>query len=167
MEVEGIDNKDFMKVVGQCYMCDLCYMTKCPYTPPREWNLDFPHTMLRAKAIKFKKGEIDFSEKLLASTGVHGQSAGIPIVVQTINALKSTKIMRNAMEKTLGVDKHAWLPSYATEKFRHGAVKSKDSEVKDGAKTPSKVAIYSTCYINYNELGIGHDLLKVIVTIGR
>ena len=98
---------------------------------------------------------------------MHGQFAGIPIVVQTINALKSTKIMRNAMEKILCLDKHAWLPSHATEKFRHGAVKSKDSEVKDGAKTPGKVAIYSTCYINYNELGIGHDLLKVIVTIGR
>ena len=27
-------------------------------------------------------------------------------------------------------------------------------------KTPGKVAIFSTCYINYNEPGIGHDLLK-------
>ena len=98
---------------------------------------------------------------------MHGQSAGIPIVVQTINALQSTKIMRNVMEKILGVDKHAWLPSHATEKFRQGAAKSKDSAVKDGAKTPGKVPIYSTCYINYNELGIGHDLLKVLVTIGR
>ena len=157
MEVEGVDKKDFMKVVDQCYMCDLCYMTKCPYTPPHEWNLDFPHTMLRAKAVKFKKGEVGFGEKLLASTDVHGQFAGIPIVVQTINAVNSTKLMRNVMEATLGVDKNAWMPSFATEKFRHGAVKSEDFAVKDGEKTPGKVAIYSTCYVNYNEPGIGHD----------
>ena len=56
-EVDGVDKKDYWKVVDQCYLCDLCYMTKCPYVPPHEWNLDFPHTMLRAKAIKFKKGE--------------------------------------------------------------------------------------------------------------
>jgi len=162
MEVGGVDKKDFMKVVDQCYMCDLCYMTKCPYTPPHEWNVDFPHTMLRAKAIKYKKGEVRFGERLLASTDVHGQFAGIPIVVQTINAINSTKIMRNVMEATLGVDKDAWLPSFATEKFRHGAAKSKDFTVKDGAKTPGKVAIYSTCYVNYNEPGIGYDLLKVL-----
>ncbi|NOS97035.1 MAG: Fe-S oxidoreductase [Methylotenera sp.] len=162
MEVEGVDKKDFMQVVDQCYMCDLCYMTKCPYTPPHQWNLDFPHTMLRAKAVKYKKAEVGFSEKLLASTDVHGQFAGIPIVVQTINAVNSTKIMRNVMEKTLGIDKDAWLPSFATEKFRHGAAKSEGFVVKDGAKTPGKVAIYSTCYVNYNEPGIGHDLLKVL-----
>ena len=162
MEVEGVDKKDFMKVVDQCFMCDLCYMTKCPYTPPHEWNLDFPHTMLRAKAIQFKKGEVGFSEKLLASTDVHGQFAGIPIVVQTINAVNKTALMRNVLEKTLGVDKDAWLPSFATQKFRSGAAISKEFTVKNGAKTPGKVAIYSTCYVNYNEPGIGHDLLKVL-----
>lgn len=162
LEVEGVDKKDYMKVVDQCYMCDLCYMTKCPYTPPHQWNVDFPHAMLRAKAIKYKKGEVRFSEKLLASTDIHGQFSGIPIVVQTINAVNSTKFMRNVMEKTLGVDKNAWLPSFATQKFRSAAAKSRRYTAKDGANTPGKVAIYSTCYVNYNEPGIGHDLLKVL-----
>jgi ferredoxin len=57
-EVHGVKKADYWKVVDQCYLCDLCYMTKCPYTPPHPWNLDFPHLMLRAKAIKFKKGEV-------------------------------------------------------------------------------------------------------------
>ena len=64
-EVDGVDKKDYWKVVDQCYLCDLCYMTKCPYVPPHEWNLDFPHTMLRAKAIKFKSGGVTFGEKFL------------------------------------------------------------------------------------------------------
>ena len=110
MEVDGVDKQDYWKVVDQCYLCDLCYMTKCPYVPPHEWNLDFPHTMLRAKAIKFKKGEVGFGERLLASTDVHGQFAGIPIVVQAVNALNKTTVARGLMEKTLGVDKDAWLP---------------------------------------------------------
>jgi Fe-S oxidoreductase len=66
------------------------------------------------------------------------------------------------MENVLHVDRNAWMPALATRKFRSGAPASKDFAVKDGAKTPGKVAIFSTCYINYNEPGIGHDLLKVL-----
>ena len=66
-------------------------MTKCPYVPPHPWNVDFPHLMLRAKAIKYKKGEVGSGEKLLASTDVHGQLAGIPIVAQTVNAANRTR----------------------------------------------------------------------------
>jgi len=161
-EVDGVAKQDYWKVVDQCYMCDLCYMTKCPYTPPHEWNLDFPHTMLRAKAIKFKKGEVKTSEKLLASTDLHGSFAGIPIVVQIANAVTHTKAARSVMESVAGVDKNAWLPSLATQKFRSGAADSQPYTVKNGDKTPGKVAIYSTCYVNYNEPGIGHDLLKIL-----
>ena len=85
-EVHGVDKKDYAKVVDQCYLCDLCYMTKCPYVPPHPWNVDFPHLMLRAKAIRFGKGEVGAGARLLASTDVHGQLAGIPVVVQAVNA---------------------------------------------------------------------------------
>ncbi|HMA09018.1 MAG TPA: heterodisulfide reductase-related iron-sulfur binding cluster [Ramlibacter sp.] len=161
-EVHGVDKQDYWKVVDQCYLCDLCYMTKCPYVPPHEWNVDFPHTMLRAKAIKFKSGGVSFGEKFLASTDVHGQFAGIPIVVQVANAVNQTRPARAAMEHVLHVDRNAWMPALATRRFRSGAAKSPDFVVKDGMKTPGKVAIFSTCYINYNEPGIGHDLLKVL-----
>ena len=162
MEVDGVDKKDYWKVVDQCYLCDLCYLTKCPYVPPHEWNLDFPHTMLRAKAIKFRKGEVGAAEKFLASTDVHGSFAGIPVVVQTVNAINRTSAARGLMENLAGVDRNAWLPSLATRKFRSAAPKAAATEVKNGEKTPGKVAIFSTCYINYNEPGIGLDLLRIL-----
>jgi len=162
-EVDGVAKTDYWKVVDQCYLCDLCYMTKCPYVPPHPWNLDFPHTMLRAKAIKFKKGGVGKGEQLLASTDVHGQFAGIPIVVQVANALNKTKPMRKVLDKALGVHPDAWLPDLATSRFRWSAKKKGSaSDVKDGERTPGKVAIFSTCFVNYNEPGIGHDLIKVL-----
>ncbi len=162
MEVDGVDKKDYMKVVDQCYLCDLCYMTKCPYTPPHEWNLDFPHLMLRAKAVKFRKGEVAARDRFLSNTDGLGMFAGIPIVTQAVNAVNRAKATRAVVENVLGVDKDAWLPEFATTKFRSGAPTSKDYLVKDGANTPGKVAIYSTCYVNYNEPGIGHDLLAIL-----
>ncbi len=161
-EVHGIPKADYGKVVDQCYLCDLCYMTKCPYVPPHAWNLDFPHTMLRAKAIKFKNGGVSRADRLLASTDVHGQFAGIPIVVQAVNAVNATQPARAVMEKFLGVHKDAWMPSLATQRFRWGAAASPSKTVTNGQRTPGKVAIFATCYINYNEPGIGDDLLAVL-----
>jgi glycerol-3-phosphate dehydrogenase subunit C len=161
-EVDDVDKKDYWKVVDHCYLCDLCYMTKCPYVPPHEWNVDFPHTMLRAKAIKFKKGGVDFGAKLLSSTDVHGQLAGIPIVTQVANAVNQTATARAAMEKALHVDRNAWLPALAKRRFRSAAPDSPQVNVKDGERTPGKVVVYSTCYVNYNEPGIGLDLLKIL-----
>ncbi len=161
-EVHGVSKVDYSKVVDQCYLCDLCYMTKCPYTPPHAWNLDFPHLMLRAKAIKFKRGDVGAAEKFLASTDKHGQFAGIPIVVQTVNAINRTKVARRVMDSALGVHPNAWMPELATKRFRWSAAKSAATVVTKGERTPGKVAIYATCYVNYNEPGIGHDLLKIL-----
>jgi Fe-S oxidoreductase len=161
-EVHGVDKKDYDKVVDECFLCDVCYVTKCPYVPPHPWNLDFPHLMLRAKAVKFKSGEVKMRDKLLASTDTMGKFAGIPIVTESVNAINRTGVMRSVMESTLGVDKKAWIPEYAPKTFTQLATASTAWPVKDGAKTPGKVAIYATCYINYNEPGIGQDLIKIL-----
>jgi len=67
-EVDGVKKEDYWNVVEHCYLCDLCYMTKCPYVPPHEWNIDFPHLMLRAKAYNFQRGNVGVRDKLLTST---------------------------------------------------------------------------------------------------
>jgi len=162
MEIDGVEKRDFWKVVDQCYLCDMCYMTKCPYVPPHPWNVDFPHLMLRAKAVKFKQAGASLRDRLLSSTDALGKLATIPVVVQTVNALNANGAARGLMEKALGVAKERELPPYAGRKFRTHAAHSKSFAVKDGAHAPGKVAIFSTCYVNYNEPGIGHDLLAIL-----
>ena len=161
LEVDGVKKEDYWKVVDQCYLCDLCYMTKCPYVPPHEWNVDFPHVMLRAKAIKFKKG-IRFRDRLLSSTDAMGKLAAIPVVAQTVNVVNNLKPARAAMQSVLGVHKDRELPPYAPRKFRSQAQARADFPVKDGKNAPGKVAIFGTCYANYNEPELGHDLLAIL-----
>ncbi len=162
-EVLGVERKAYWNVVDQCYLCDLCYLTKCPYVPPHAWNVDFPHLMLRAKAIKFGSGGVKAGERFLASTDVHGSFAGIPVVVQAVNAINRTHAARRAMERVLGVHPDAWMPELASRRFRWSvASKGSATDVRDGQRTPGKVAVFATCYVNYNEPGIGHDLLAVL-----
>ncbi|MCG6876881.1 MAG: Fe-S oxidoreductase [Betaproteobacteria bacterium] len=161
-EVESVATADYAKVVDQCYLCDLCYMTKCPYVPPHEWNVDFPHLMLRAKAAGFREHGASFRDRLLTSTDALGKLAAIPVVAQTVNAVNGNRAARTLMDKTLGVHRDRELPPYTPARFRAKAADSAAYAVRDGQRTPGKVAIFATCYINYNEPGIGHDLLKVL-----
>jgi glycerol-3-phosphate dehydrogenase subunit C len=162
-EVDGVDKKDYWKVVDQCYLCDVCYMTKCPYVPPHPWNLDFPHLMLRGKAIQFKAGtETKFRDNTLASTDRNGRLAGIPVVVGIVNRLNKAPAFRRQLEQRLGVHRDAWLPDFSPRRFRSSAKPSPEHTAYDGERTRGKVAVFATCYVNYNEPGIGHDLLKVL-----
>ena len=161
-EVDGVPKEKYKDVVDQCYLCDMCYMSKCPYVPPHQWNLDFPHLMLRAKAVRFRKHGATASDKFLTSTDKVGLFAGIPIVTQAVNAVNRTGPARAAMEGMMGIDRNAWLPDFATKTFRGGARSNTGAAVRDGAKTPGKVAIFSTCYVNYNVPGIGLDLIRIL-----
>jgi Fe-S oxidoreductase len=162
MEVDGVAKQDFGKVVDQCYLCDMCYMTKCPYVPPHAWNVDFPHLMLRAKAVRFKNGETIFRDRLLTSTDAIGKLAAIPVVAQTVNFFNANSLARSAMQSVLGVHKDRELPEYTSRPFRKDFSKSRQFQVNDGKTTPGKAAIFSTCYVNYNEPGMGHDLLALL-----
>jgi Fe-S oxidoreductase len=162
LEVDGVRKSDFGKVVDQCYLCDMCYMTKCPYVPPHPWNVDFPHLMLRAKAVKFRKTGAPFRDRLLSSTDAMGKLATIPVVVQFVNAANKNGLARRAMEGAIGVHRDRQLPEYAGRKFRSSAHPAAAFPPKEGKNTPGKVALFGTCYVNYNEPDIGHDLLKVL-----
>ncbi len=162
-ELDGVKRSAYWKVVDQCYLCDMCFMTKCPYVPPHPLNVDFPHLMLRAKAVKFKKGEFNFRDKMLSSTDALGKLASIPVVAQTVNAVNKSPAARKMMERSLGIHRERKLPEYTSKTFRRTGRANDSWPVRNGARTPGKVAIFSTCYANYNEPEITHDLLKILV----
>ncbi|OFZ68657.1 MAG: Fe-S oxidoreductase [Betaproteobacteria bacterium RBG_16_56_24] len=161
-ELDTVEKTVYWKVVDQCYLCDMCFMTKCPYVPPHQFDLDFPHLMLRAKAVKFKKGETSFRDKLLSSTDALGKLASIPVITQVVNGVNNTSITRKVMDSLLGIHQDRKLPEYTSNTFRSHAAPEDKFPVRNGERTPGKVAVYSTCYINYNEPGIGHDLLGIL-----
>jgi glycerol-3-phosphate dehydrogenase subunit C len=131
-----VPKQKFWKVVDQCYLCDVCYMTKCPYVPPHQWNLDFPHTMLRAKAIQYKTGKMKFRDKLLTSTELVGTLSSIPVVAQVVNAANKFGPARAVLQKALGVDASAAnCPSSTRPTSAPNATPSYNHPVRDGARS--------------------------------
>ena len=102
-EVAALDRKVFWEVVDNCYLCDMCFMTKCPYVPPHPWNVDFPHLMLRAKATRARREGIPARDRVLAATDTVGRLAGIPVVAEVVNAVNHSSAGRALLERTLRV----------------------------------------------------------------
>ena len=138
-------------------------MTKCPYVPPHEWNVDYPHLMLRAKAVKFKKGEVKLRDKILTSTDAVGRIAGIPVIAQMVNVANKNTAARKLLSKTLGVHPDATLPPYHSNTLRQRLNRQPlaSKEAKPTQNTRGKVVLFATCYSNRNEPQIGEDLVAV------
>jgi Fe-S oxidoreductase len=162
-EVKSVPKAAFGNVVEHCYLCDMCYMTKCPYVPPHEWNVDFPHLMLRAKAKQFRDGKTQVRDRILSSTDTVGNLAGIPIVAQVVNAVNASGVGRSLLERTLGVARDAPLPKYQskTARKRHRA-KIDGSRSSAAVSEKPKLAVFTTCYGNRNKPELVDDLIAIL-----
>ncbi|MBN1239161.1 MAG: Fe-S oxidoreductase [Gammaproteobacteria bacterium] len=163
-EVDSVPREAYWNVVDHCYLCDMCYMTKCPYVPPHEWNVDFPHLMLRAKVKRFKEQKISFRDRMLSSTDLVGRLAGIPVVAETVNAVNSTAAGRRLLESTLGVDAKAPVPKYHSKSARRrlkDKVGRHDAAGEPAGDTRGRVLVFATCYGNRNKPALVEDLVAV------
>ena len=163
MEVDGVPKPVYWEVVDHCFLCDMCYMSKCPYVPPHEWNVDFPHLMLRAKAKKFRDGDVGRADRVLAATDRVGSLAGIPVVAQAVNAFNRSGVGRKVLDKTLGVAPDAPVPAYHSDSLRK-RMRSHSSPTiaaKATDSTRGKVVLFATCYGNRNDPDVAQDLVRV------
>ena len=163
-ELDGVDKKAYAQVVDHCYLCDMCYMTKCPYVPPHPWNVDFPHLMLRAKAVKNRGGHVRLRDRILSATDAVGNIAGIPVVAEIVNAVNRSSIGRKMLDAALGVHPQAPVPEFHSKTLRRRLAKRPErpaAAARPAANTRGKVALFATCYVNRNEPEIGLDLTAV------
>ena len=165
-ELDSVPKNVYWDVVDHCYLCDMCYMSKCPYVPPHEFNIDFPHLMLRAKHQKFNTKGASSRDKVLSATDKVGNIAGIPVIVSIVNSIGQNKTSRKIIEKVTGIDKDAVLPlfhSKTARKLHKDKIQSYQElgSVIPTARTKGKVVIFTTCYGNRNQPQLIDDLISV------
>jgi Fe-S oxidoreductase len=162
-DLDGVDKAAYRQVVDQCYLCDMCYMTKCPYVPPHPWNVDFPHLMLRAKAVKHRDGGTRWRDKVLSATDLVGKIAGIPVIAEAVNAVNRSALGRKVLDAALGVHPDAPVPPYRSNTLRKqfNSHRAAVAAAQPAGLTRGKVSLFGTCYCNRNEPHIGLDLVRV------
>ncbi|HEY1900657.1 MAG TPA: heterodisulfide reductase-related iron-sulfur binding cluster [Steroidobacteraceae bacterium] len=168
-ELESVDKQVYWEVVDHCYLCDMCFMTKCPYVPPHPWAVDFPHLMLRGKATRAAREGFSLRDRVLASTEAVGRIAGIPVVAEVVNAVNRFQPARVLLEKTLGVSRAAPLPEFHSSTARsrlsalNGPLLPQPAQAPPGSREDlrGQVALFTTCYGNRNEPDLATDLVAV------
>lgn len=165
-ELDGVKSEDFAKVVEACTLCDMCFMVKCPYVPPHEWNVDFPHLMLRHRAVEFCAGKVGFAERRLAETDANGRLARRLAPLANWASDRKNRVVRALLAWLAGVDPDARLPRYESRTF---VMQAKAGRPEPNRKAPAfgrKAAVFATCFVNYNDAGIGRAALDVLAHNG-
>ena len=165
-ELDSVDKADYKPVVDACTLCDMCFMVSCPYVPPHEFNIDFPHLMLRYRAAERKRGAADFRVDQLTKTDRNGKLAGLAPGLVNWAGDTGNKLTRPIMESVAGVHREADLPQFHGKTF---ALRAKQNPPAVNAEAPAKgrkVALYATCFVNYNNPKIGEAAQAVLARNG-
>jgi glycerol-3-phosphate dehydrogenase subunit C len=150
-ELDSVPKETFGKVAEACTLCDMCFMTKCPYVPPHPFDIDIPHLILRYRAAKRRAGEREFVREQLGQTDRNGKLAKpVAGLANWATARKNTPL-RKLLEAIAQIDAEVELPQYhhktATDRLKAPIA----PDPAGPAFGQRKVALYATCFVDYNE----------------
>ena len=165
MELDGVDPASFKQVVDKCTLCDMCYMTKCPYVPPHEFNLDFPHLMLRFRAMEARQGDLKFADKQLAETDRNGVLASLVAPMANWATERGNTVLGPIVRGAAGLHPDAELPKYASNSFVNLSANTPVVN-REAPAHGRKAVIYATCFVNFNTPGVGLDAREVLARNG-
>jgi len=165
-ELESVASAGFKPVVDACTLCDMCFMTKCPYVPPHEFNVDFPHLMLRYRAAELKRGQVKFTERQITKTDRNAKLAAPVARLANWATSRGNKAVRAAIEMAAGVDRHAELPRYHRKSLVALAESQAPEVNREAPAFGRKAVIYATCFSNYNDPAIGLSMRAVLARNG-
>lgn len=162
-DLNKLTSQDLKATEDLCYQCKLCEL-RCPYTPPHDFMLDFPGLMQRAKAIRAKTAGITLSDRFMSDTDTMGSI--VSPVAPLVNFFNRFSPVRLIMELVLGVHRKAKLPKFHKQNFvrwfqrRHGSV------LRPHRDPIGKVAIFATCFVNYNDPKVGQVMARLLNHLG-
>ena len=161
-DVESLSSEQFAPVVDACTLCDMCFMTKCPYVPPHDFDLDFPHLMLRYRAAQKKQGKLSRIPRQLAEID-RNSKLGVMFskFINWFSDIKN-KLFRKILQIIAGIDVRVQLPKYNSETFSNFFKKNNQLINYNAKDINRKVVIYSTCFVNFNKKNTGVAALKVL-----
>ncbi len=165
-ELDSVESRDFAPVIDACTLCDMCFMTKCPYVPPHEFNLDFPHLMLRARAIDFARGKVGFTARQMTETDRNGRLARFAAPLFNWATRRGNWLVRPILELIASIHRDVELPRFQAETLMARARLGAREIDRTAPAQGRKAVIFATCFTNYNNPKAGMAALGVLAKNG-
>jgi Fe-S oxidoreductase len=156
-DVTKLTSEDHRRIVDECYYCKLCF-NHCPYTPPHQYEIDFPHLMILRKQRLAAEQGVRWRDRLLIATDVIGRMTSR--AARPFNWLMKRSIVRRVIEVVTGIHRDRHILEFSRETFPRWFARRPTSSFTG---TPlKKVALFSSCLVNYQATDIGIAAVQVL-----
>ncbi|MBW2372598.1 MAG: hypothetical protein JRF70_08685 [Deltaproteobacteria bacterium] len=158
-EIEGVAMDGFDRVNELCFHCKLCY-NHCPYTPPHDWDVDFPALMRRQQLFRARRDGTPLARKLATRTDLIGKlGSAAPPLMNLANRNRASRVL---MEKTVGIHRDWVQPSYYHETVdRWFARRGPRGDGRNG-----RAVLFTTCSVNYSDPLAGRAAVELLEHAG-
>ena len=156
-DVAKLTVDDHRRIVDECYYCKLCF-NHCPYTPPHQFDIDFPHLMILRKQRLAAEHGARWRDRWLISTDMIGRIASL--AARPLNWLMKQSIIRRLGEAVIGIHRDRHILPFSGETFPHWfARRPRPGRTSLPLK---RVALFSSCLVNYQATDIGKAAVQVL-----
>lgn len=156
-EVAKLTSADHRQVVDECYYCKLCF-NHCPYTPPHQYEIDFPHLMILWKKRLAKERGVTWRDRVLLKTDLTGSLGSF--TAPFANWLLGNRFVRWLAEMIAGVHRDRHVLRFSGETFSRWFDRRPQSQRLTAPV--KKVALFFSCLVNYQATDIGRATVQVL-----
>src|SRR5512146_271666 len=156
-DVAKLTPADHHQIVDECYYCKLCF-NHCPYTPPHQYELDFPHLMVLWKKRLAKERGVSWRDWLLTRTDLIGILGSLAAPVA--NRLLGNRWVRRLADSVAGVHRDRRVLHFSSETFPRWF--GRRVPTARAAAPVRKVALFSSCLVNYQATDVGKATVQVL-----
>ena len=158
-EIEGVSDAGFDAVNELCFHCKACY-NHCPYTPPHEWDVDFPALMRRQQVARRRRDGVPLASRVTTRTDWIGRVGAM--AAPLLNFANRNRASRVLMEKTLGIHRDWLQPRYVRETaarwWRRRGIR--------GDGSGGRAVLFTTCSVNYSDVDTARAAVEVMERSG-
>ncbi len=152
-DASGLESAELDEVLGTCLACKAC-ATECPS------NVDLTRLKTELRHARHRRHGVPLIDRMIASADLLGRVG--TLVPGLANWLLGNRVVRKMMQRALGFDAEAPLPSFARRRF--------DAWFKRRATTGGgnlgRVILWDDTWVRYHEPGIGRSAVAVLEAAG-
>ena len=150
-ELTDLTSAEIKEMLDLCYNCKTCKL-ECPT------HVDTGLVLQHLRNHYFEHKGAKMGEKMLANAESLGKKA--VLFNPLSNGMMNLGFSRFMMEKTMGIARERYLPRFARK-----ALRKKMPSIIPGTNG-GKIAYFTGCFANYNEVEDGYAFLKIMERMG-
>jgi Fe-S oxidoreductase len=147
----------YEQVEKECYYCKLCY-NHCPYTPPHDYQIDFPRLMAAWKKQRIAEQGARWQDRLLMNTDLLGSMGSLTAPLS--NWALNLSWVRNILEGLVGLHRDRKVIPFQRENLTKWWAHRQSKKEQPG--TSGKVVLFPSCMVNYQATDIGKATIQVL-----